>query len=72
MQRWRTALAGLILSVGLIAYLIGAVWLLERIPQASIWRWIVLLGLSLAWIWPALKLSRWTLRDPGSTIDDLR
>lgn len=72
MTRWRTALGGIILIFGLIAYLIGAVLLIERIPAGSPWRWIAYIGLSFVWIWPALKVTRWTLRDPGTKIENLR
>lgn len=72
MVRWRTALAGFIMVVLGAAYISGVVWLIERVPEGSLLRWLLYLTLSLAWIWPALKLSRWTLRDPGTKIENLR
>lgn len=72
MTRWRTATAGVILVVGLIAYIALAVWLIERIPAGNFWRWPLYIGLSVAWIWPGLRLSRWTLKDPGTKIENLR
>ncbi len=72
MARWRTAVAGLVLVFGLIAYIALAVWLIELVPEGSLWRWPLYIGLSFAWIWPALKLSRWTLKDPGTKIENLR
>ena len=72
MTRWRTAMAGLILVLGLLVYIALAVWLIERVPAGNPGRWPLYIGLSLLWIWPALKLSRWTLRDPKTKIEDLR
>ena len=72
MARWRTVVAGLVLVLGLVAYIGLAVWLIERVPEGNPWRWPLYIGLSFAWIWPALKLSRWTLKDLGSKIENLR
>ena len=72
MKRWRTAVAGLVLVIGLIFYVGLAVWLIELVPEGNPGRWPLYLGLSVLWIWPALRLSRWTLKDPGTKIENLR
>ncbi len=72
MRRWRTALAGLILVLGGAVYLGGAVLLIEQVPEGHWGRWALYLGLALAWVWPALRLFRWTLKDPGTKIEHLR
>ena len=71
MARWRTAVAGLVLVLGLIAYVALAVWMIELVPEGNLWRWPLYIGLSFLWIWPALKISRWTLKDPGTKIENL-
>ena len=62
----------MILSLGLLVYLALAIWLIECIPERSFWRWVLYIGLSVIWIWPALRLVRWTLRDPGTKIKHLQ
>lgn len=57
--------------IGLIAYIALAVILIELIPPGNLWRWPLYIGLSLLWIWPALKLSGWTLNDPGTKNENL-
>ena len=71
-MRWRTALSGFALIIGLLVYLSAAVWLIGRTAEGGVLRWALYLTLSWLWIWPALKLSAWTLKDPGTKIEDLR
>ena len=72
MTRWRTAVGGLGLIIGLIIYLIFAVWLIGLTSEGGVLRWALYLTLSWLWIFPCLRLSRWTLRGPGTKIEDIQ
>lgn len=68
--RWRTALAGPLLLLGIFLYIGLVAWLLSYVVDAL---WLLLLGAVLAIApmpWLFAGLFRFARRDPGSTLSN--
>jgi len=63
-MRWRTALGGIIMIVGLIAYIAGVVTVANHmLPQHWLAELLFYPIAGFLWIFPAISLIGWTKKD---------
>ncbi|WP_028465567.1 MULTISPECIES: DUF2842 domain-containing protein [Nisaea] len=63
-MRWRTALGGIIMIVGLIAYIAGVVTVANHmLPQHWLAELLFYPVAGFLWIFPAIRLIGWTKKD---------
>ena len=63
-MRWRTALGGIIMIVGLFAYIVGTITIANHVlPQHWLADLVFYPIVGFLWIFPAIRLIGWTKKD---------
>jgi hypothetical protein len=67
-MRWRTVVGSIAILLWMFIYCLLAWWLGSKLPNNMAIMSIYALVTGIAWIFPALKIYKWTRKDAGSEL----